>query len=169
MSQSPDIVLGLGSNVGDREGYLSRAVAGLAARGFAAARKSALYLTEPVDAPPQEWFVNAAVRGTTSVTPEELLRLCVAVEQELGRVRETHHGPRTVDIDLLLYGDAVRRSPELTLPHPRLHERRFVLVPVAEIAPELRHPLLGRTMAELLHDCTDSSRVDRHRAPEAWA
>jgi len=167
--QSPDIVLGLGSNVGDREAHLSRAVAGLAARGFATARRSSIYLTEPVAAPPRDWFLNAALRGTTASAPEELLRLCLAVEQELGRVRDIHHGPRTIDIDLLLYGEALRGTAELTLPHPRLHERRFVLVPVAEIAAELRHPLLGRTMAELLHDCADSSRVESHRAAEAWA
>jgi 2-amino-4-hydroxy-6-hydroxymethyldihydropteridine diphosphokinase len=164
-----DVLLGLGSNVGDREAQLSLALAGLARHGFAATARSSLYLTEPVEAPPQDWFVNAAVRGSVSIPPEELLRACLGVEQDLGRVRDVYRGPRTVDIDLLLYGDEIRQGGELTLPHPRLHERRFVLVPVVEVAPDRRHPLSGRTMAELLRDCPDPSRVVLHRPPEAWS
>jgi 2-amino-4-hydroxy-6-hydroxymethyldihydropteridine diphosphokinase len=164
-----DVLLGLGSNVGDREAHLARAVAGLADRGFVAEARSSLYLTEPVDAPPQDWFVNAAVRGRVSLDPEDLLRACLEVEHDLGRVREIHHGPRTADIDVLLYGDAVRRTAELSVPHPRMHERRFVLVPAAEIAADLRHPLLGRTLSELLRECPDPSRVVLHRGPEAWS
>lgn len=163
-----DVVLGLGSNVGDREGNLALAVAGLARRGFVAERRSSIYATEPVDAPVQDWFLNAAVRGATVMTPEELLRACLAAEQELGRVRDVYHGPRTLDIDVLLCGAEVRRTPELMLPHPGLPARRFVLVPVAEIAPDLRHPILGRTMAELLLSCPDTARVVRHLPAEAW-
>jgi 2-amino-4-hydroxy-6-hydroxymethyldihydropteridine diphosphokinase len=164
-----DVLLGLGSNVGDRERQLALAVAGLARRGFAAEARSSLYLTEPVDAPPQDWFVNAAVRGRISLPPEELLSVCLDVERGLGRLRETYHGPRTVDIDVLLYDDEIRHGTELTLPHPRLHERRFVLVPAVEVAPERRHPVLGRTLTDLLHECPDASRVTWHRPPEAWS
>jgi 2-amino-4-hydroxy-6-hydroxymethyldihydropteridine diphosphokinase len=166
---SSDVLLGLGSNVGDRETQLSLALAGLARRGFAAEARSSLYLTEPVDAPPQGWFVNAAVRGRTALGPEELMRACLEVERSQGRVRETYHGPRTVDIDILLYDDEIRHGTELTLPHPRMHERRFVLVPAVEVAGERRHPVLGRTLAELLRDCPDTARVMRHRPPEAWS
>jgi 2-amino-4-hydroxy-6-hydroxymethyldihydropteridine diphosphokinase len=162
------VFLGLGSNVGDRERNLEEALGRLDRRGFATTRRSALYLSEPVDAPPQEWFVNAAAGGETALTPEDLLRECLAVERELGRVREVYHGPRTVDLDVLLYGDEVRAAPTLTLPHPRMHERRFVLVPLAEIAPDVRHPVLGRTAAELLRDCADRSKVERHRPAELW-
>jgi len=164
----PEVFLGLGSNVGDRERNIVEAVARLERRGFQVARRSALYLTEPVALLPQGWFVNAVVSGTTSLSPEQLLREGLEVERELGRVRDRHHGPRTMDVDLLVFGDTILDTPDLVLPHPRLHERRFVLVPLHDVAPGLRHPVLEKTVAELLRDCPDTSAVNRHRPPEAW-
>jgi 2-amino-4-hydroxy-6-hydroxymethyldihydropteridine diphosphokinase len=159
MRESPDVFIGLGSNLGDRAALLAQGLARLADAGFGVTRESSRYLTEPVDAPPQDWFVNAVAAGRTSLTPEELLVACLRVEQALGRERTVHHGPRTLDLDILIYGDALREGPDLTLPHPRLHERRFVLTPLCELAPDLRHPRLGATMRELLARCPDRSRV----------
>lgn len=153
------VYIGLGSNVGDREGALERALGALAERGLAPAARSSLYLTEPVQAPPQDWFLNAAAALRTELPPEDVLRACLEVEAEMGRVRTVPRGPRTIDIDLLLHGARVRSTPELTLPHPRLHERLFVLVPLAEIAPGAVHPLLGLTIAELRERCPDRARV----------
>ena len=143
MAGGPSVFLGLGSNVGDREANLRAALRGLEARGFRVTALSSLYLTEPVDAPPQEWFLNAVAGGETALSPEALLRACLDTERALGRVRDVPRGPRTIDLDLLLYGDEVRDTPGLTLPHPRMHERRFVLVPLVEIAPGARHPVLA--------------------------
>ena len=158
----PSVVLGLGSNLGTREDALLRALEALEARGFRRRRESSLYLTEPVGGPPQDWYVNQVVLGETALAPEALLQACLEVEEALGRVRSVKGAPRTLDIDILLYGDVVSDSPELTVPHPRMHERRFVLVPLAEIAPEILHPRLGLSVKELLARCADGSRVLLH-------
>lgn len=160
----PSAFLGLGSNVGDREAALDEALERLAARGFRVARRSSLWLTEPVGGPPQEWFLNAAAVGETALAPEDLLEACLAVEREMGRVRTVRNGPRRIDVDVLLFGAERRDGPGLVLPHPRLHERRFVLEPLAEIAPDLVHPVLGASVAELLARCPDTS-VARRLAP----
>jgi 2-amino-4-hydroxy-6-hydroxymethyldihydropteridine diphosphokinase len=159
MHETPDVFIGLGSNLGDRSALLTQGLARLEDAGFEVTRESSRYLTEPVDAPPQDWFVNAVAAGRTSLTPEELLAACLEVEQALGRERSVHHGPRTLDLDILIYGEVLRDGPDLTLPHPGLHERRFVLVPLCELAPDLRHPRLGATIRELLERCPDRSRV----------
>ena len=162
MPAIPRVFVGLGANVGDREQNLLAARRGLEARGFRVTAMSSLYHTEPVDAPPQEWFLNAVAGGETALTPEALLRACLDTERELGRVRDVPSGPRTIDLDLLLHGNEVRDAPGLVLPHPRMHERRFVLVPLAEIAPGARHPILGLTAAEMLRLCPDRSQVMLH-------
>jgi 2-amino-4-hydroxy-6-hydroxymethyldihydropteridine diphosphokinase len=157
----PAVYLGLGSNLGHREATLDEALRLLDERGLGVRRVSSLYLTEPVGGPPQDWFVNAVAAGVTSLGAAELLEACLGVERALGRVRQARNGPRTLDLDLLLYGEATIERPGLVVPHPRLHERRFVLVPLAEIAPGLRHPRLGLTAAELRDRCPDPSRVVR--------
>jgi 2-amino-4-hydroxy-6-hydroxymethyldihydropteridine diphosphokinase len=161
------VFLGLGSNLGDREAALAGARSGLEARGVRIVSLSSLYLTEPVGGPPQDWFLNAVAEAATVLPPEEVLEACLEVEREHGRVRGPKDGPRTLDIDVLLYGDGRREGKGLTLPHPRLAERRFVLVPLAEIAPGARHPVLGLTAAEMLARCPDPSEVRLYRAQAA--
>jgi 2-amino-4-hydroxy-6-hydroxymethyldihydropteridine diphosphokinase len=155
------VVLGLGSNLGDREAAIRGALARLAGRGYRATRTSSLYLTEPVGGPPQGWFLNAVADGETALRPEALLSACLAVELELGRVREVANGPRTIDVDILFYGDEVLPGPAPVVPHPRLAERRFVLEPLVELLPDLVHPVLGASARELLARCPDRSEVKR--------
>jgi 2-amino-4-hydroxy-6-hydroxymethyldihydropteridine diphosphokinase len=155
------VVLGLGSNLGDREAAIAGAIDRLGRRGFRASRVSSLYLTEPVGGPPQGWFLNAVAAGESKLQPEALLAACLAVEQELGRVRAEPDGPRTIDVDILLMGALVRSHPPPCVPHPRLAARRFVLEPLAEILPALVHPGLGRSVSELLASCPDTKAVRR--------
>ena len=159
------VYISLGSNVGDRAATLQQAVAAMNAKGIRVVRRSALYLTEPVDAPPQAWFLNAVVEVETRWMPLQLLKIIAAIERDFGRQRMVARGPRTLDLDLLLFGTSIIDTPELQVPHPRLAERRFVLVPLAELAPALRHPTLGRSISELLAATQDRSEVRVWREP----
>jgi 2-amino-4-hydroxy-6-hydroxymethyldihydropteridine diphosphokinase len=142
------VALSLGSNLGDKHGNIAKALAALDVGGARIVARSANYRTEPWGPVVQDWFVNACALAETDLAPEDLLALCLSIEQEQGRVRETKWGPRAIDIDILTYDELEISAPTLTLPHPYAAERAFVLVPLAEVAPELR--LGRRSIAELL-------------------
>lgn len=144
------VYLSLGSNLGNRERHLESAIEKLAAPDFHIVRVSSVYETEPVEAKDPRWFLNLVVEAETELFPMQLLWRAGKIEHELGRVRTVVNGPRTIDIDILLYSRAVIHSPALQVPHPRMPERRFVLAPLAELAPELRHPVSRKTIRELL-------------------
>ncbi len=142
------VYLSLGSNVGDRRANLDTAVEKLRALGTVAAISS-LYETEPVEVRQQGWFLNCVVKLETEAMPRQLLKRVLDIEQSMGRRRTQAKGPRNIDIDILLFGSSVVEAKGLTIPHPAMHERRFVLEPLAEIAPEVRHPALKKTAREL--------------------
>ena len=144
------VYLGLGSNIGDREGHLRAALERLASGDLRVLRVSPVYETEPLEVTAQRWFLNQVVEAETSLFPKQLLARVGRIERALGRVRGTPNGPRTIDIDILLYASAVVRAAELEIPHPRMAGRRFVLAPLADLCPELRHPVTRKTVREML-------------------
>jgi len=154
--------IGLGSNLGDRAGNLLLAVRGMMEAAICVCRLSSIYETEPISEVEQPRFLNMVVEvGNPLPGPEQMMARLLRIEFLLGRIRDTRDGPRTIDLDLLLYGDIESRTEFLMLPHPRLHERRFVLEPLAEIAPQLMHPTLKCTATELLESLQDESAVKR--------
>jgi 2-amino-4-hydroxy-6-hydroxymethyldihydropteridine diphosphokinase len=161
----PEIAyLSLGSNVGDREKQLRGAIDRLGAVGRVVSTSS-FYETEPVEFTLQAWFLNCAVALETTRTPQQLMAALLDIEREMGRRRNQSKGPRTIDLDILLFGDAVidsrvTDSPQLRVPHPAMAERRFVLEPLVEIAPEALHPTLKKTARELL-DALPAGQVVR--------
>lgn len=146
-----EVYVGLGSNIGDKAGNLRAALKRLAGAGgseVSLLTVSSLYRTEPVGYLDQDWFLNAAALVETELSPHELLHRMIAIERELGRVRTVSNGPRTIDLDILLWEDRIVNEDDLVIPHPRLQDRLFVLEPLSEIAPGLRHPVLGLTILE---------------------
>ncbi len=170
------VYLALGPNMGDRAGNIARAIAALAEHDVRVKRQSSLYETEPVDVRGGGWFLNCVVEAETELMPRQLMQALLAIERSLGRQRRrTAEGaaevsapaqkePRTIDMDILLFGTSVVSAPELEIPHPRMTERRFVLVSLAEIAPEVRHPVLKKTIAVLLASTPDRSQVQVWKA-----
>ncbi len=155
------VYLSLGSNIGDRAANLSAAIAALPGAGFRVRRVSSFYETEPVDYLQQDWFLNCVVEGETEQPAATLLAKLRDIETRIGSKKIIAKGPRILDIDILLSGDETIATPELQVPHPRMTQRRFVLVPLAEIAPELRHPSWNANVRGLLAATSDRSEVRR--------
>src|SRR5512136_1783116 len=169
MKQKPAVVevyLGLGSNLGDREQNVARAI-DLLAQKVKIAQRSSLYVTEPVDHSDQPLFLNTVCRTRTSLSPEDMLGLAKRIEAAMGRKPSFINGPRPIDIDVLFYGDRVVNIPHLVIPHPRVQERAFVLVPLAEISPNLVHPVNGQTVAQMVGRLKSLKGV-RKWNQEAW-
>jgi 2-amino-4-hydroxy-6-hydroxymethyldihydropteridine diphosphokinase len=160
------VYLGLGSNLGDRKQNLSKALK-LLSEQVAIEQLSSVYETEPVGFKDQPLFLNVACRITTTLSPEKLLDFVKRIETDMGRIPSFPNAPRIIDIDILFYGKKVVSSKTLTIPHPHLTRRAFVLVPLAEIAPDLIHPENGKTMQELLNSLKPTEGVRKWADPEA--
>jgi 2-amino-4-hydroxy-6-hydroxymethyldihydropteridine diphosphokinase len=159
------IYLGLGSNVGERETQMRRVLESLQYRHVTPLRTASLYSTEPRDFEEQPWFLNTVVEVQTALEPASLLQQCLAIEEQAGRIRAIPKGPRVIDIDILLYNDRELTGTGLKIPHPRFRERRFVLVPLVELAPGMVDPVSGLTMLQLLEACPDTGVVQRVANP----
>jgi 2-amino-4-hydroxy-6-hydroxymethyldihydropteridine diphosphokinase len=158
ISSNHKVYISGGSNQGDRKANLEYALEALK-EGGTVSRASSFFETEPVGFLDQPWFLNLAIGLETRLAPNQLLELCQEIESSRGRVRRFANAPRTLDLDILLYGDLIMNDQRLIIPHPRLAERRFVLKPLAQIAPEVLHPVLKKTIRSLLEICADVSQV----------
>ena len=164
------VYIALGTNIGEREENLRAALHYLPDVGVRVRRVSSVYETEPLDYLDQDWFLNGALEGTTELDALDLLRALRVIESQMGSRKTIPKGPRLIDLDVLLYGHDTLDTPELQVPHPRMLERRFVLVPLAEIAPILRHPSWPAGVAQLLATTRDRSAVRKiHDASVIWA
>lgn len=155
------VYIALGSNIGNREQNLREAIRLLGASGVQITKLSSLYETEPVDYLDQPWFLNAVLEAHTDLPAAELLATLRGVESQMGSKKPFAKGPRLIDLDILLYGDATIGTPDLQIPHPRMLQRNFVLAPLAEIAPTLRHPSWDAPAADLLAHSSDTSQIHR--------
>jgi 2-amino-4-hydroxy-6-hydroxymethyldihydropteridine diphosphokinase len=157
----PNLVyISLGSNLGDRKSHLEEAIRRLKLLGNVR-KVSSLYETEPVEFTDQPWFLNCAIALETSSTPAQLMQQLLEIETGMGRQRVQKKGPRIIDIDILLFGEEVVKTPEVTIPHPAMHQRRFVLVSMAQIARTATHPVLKKTIQQLLHELPKGQIVKR--------
>lgn len=165
---STTVYLGIGSNLGDRRGHCEKALGQIRQNPAITLRRvSSLYETEPLEYQPQGWFYNAAAEMDTTLSAGAFFAFCRQVEEGLGKKVEVRKGPRTIDLDLLFYGQEVIQEPELIVPHPMLALRAFVLVPLAEIAPQWVHPALGKTVLELLAKVAQNQGIKKV-AEEGW-
>ena len=161
------ILIGIGGNLesaryGPPRDTLSAALAALKEKRVKILRRSEWYRTEPVPRSDQPWFINGVVSSATELGPQDLLMLLQATERQFGRIRGEPNAPRILDLDILDYQEEVMDTPSLVLPHPRLHERRFVLMPIVDIAPDWRHPILGLTAAQLLARLSSEQQIERN-------
>jgi 2-amino-4-hydroxy-6-hydroxymethyldihydropteridine diphosphokinase len=159
-----EVYLSLGSNIGDRIRYLKRAIGKIGESDSVVIRKiSPVYETDPVGNPDQPRFLNVVISIETTLKPLRLLDYLLDIEEKLGRERNEKWGPRTIDLDILLFDELITSSDRLTLPHPRMHQRKFVLVPLSQVNPNLFHPSLKKSVEDLLRLCPDQSKVELSR------
>lgn len=169
VTMASEVYLSLGSNLGNREAHLTQALEKLQHQGILLGRLSSFYETEPVDVTDQPDFLNLVCQVTTGLDPLALLGACQQIESEMQRVREKNKGPRNIDIDIVLYDRQIIDQPQLKVPHPHWSRRKFVLIPLQEIASHLRDPVTGHTLEKLLAQCSDRARVGRLTTAEHFA